>query len=141
VHVRVGSRPDARVLKAAAVLTCAVLAAWIAACRSNPAAQITAEWMLDPSPPVANGDVVARVTLRDGARNPVLGAKLRLEGQMSHPGMAPVVADLQERDGGTYEGRVKLTMAGDWVLVVDGQLADGTRITRQLEVPGIRPAG
>ena len=138
--MRVGSRVDARLLKAAVIVTCAVLTAWVAGCRSNPADQITAEWMLDPSPPVANGDVVARVTLRDGAKSPVRGAKLRLEGQMSHPGMAPVVSDLQERNGGTYEGRVKLTMAGDWILVVDGQLADGTRITRQLELPGIRSA-
>jgi hypothetical protein len=118
-----------------------VFAAWVAGCRSDPSDQITAEWTLDPSPPVAGGEVVARVELRDQGQKPVLGAKLHLEGQMSHPGMAPVGSDLVERGNGSYEARLKLTMAGDWVLVLTGEIPGGSRITKQLDLPGVRTAG
>jgi hypothetical protein len=111
-----------------------------AGCRSDPSGQIDAEWTLDPSPPVAGSDVLAHVTLRDSAKMPVLGAKLRVEGQMSHPGMAPVISDLTERGGGVYDAHLKLTMAGDWTLVLTGELANGARITKHLDLPGV-PAG
>jgi len=85
--------------------------------------------------------LIARITLRDRSQAPVVGAKLRLEGQMSHPGMAPVVAELAERGDGQYEAQMQLTMAGDWILVVSGQLRDGTRIVKQIDLAGVRPAG
>ena len=141
MHVRVAPRAQSRALKAALLLTCAVCAAWVAGCRSNPSDQITAEWMLDPSPPVAGGEIVAHVVLRDEAQKPIVGAKLHLEGQMSHPGMAPVGSDLIERGNGSYEARLKLTMAGDWVLVLTGEIPGGARITKQLELPGVRAEG
>jgi hypothetical protein len=54
--------------------------------------------------------------------------------------MAPVVADVSERGDGVYEARLQFSMAGDWMLVLTGELADGRRITKQLEVPGVAPA-
>jgi hypothetical protein len=53
--------------------------------------------------------------------------------------MVPVVVDAVESPGGTYVGRLQFSMAGDWLLVVSGSLADGTRVTEQLELPGVRP--
>ena len=138
MHVRVAPRAHARVLTFALILIGAACASTAAGCRSDPSGQIDAEWTLDPSPPVAGSDVLAHVTLRDNAKMPVLGAKLRLEGQMSHPGMAPVVSDLLERGGGVYDAHLKLTMAGDWTLVVTGELSNGVRITKQLDLPGVR---
>ena len=55
--------------------------------------------------------------------------------------MTPVVADLTERTEGVYEARLQLTMAGDWILVVSGQLRDGTHIVKQIDLAGVRPAG
>ena len=55
-------------------------------------------------------------------RNPSTGARLRLEGLMSHPGMAPVVAEVVERGDGAYDAPLQFTMAGDWILFVTGQL-------------------
>ena len=142
MHVRVAPRAHPRVLTAALILTVAVHAAWAAGCRSDPSDRYTAEWTLDPSPPVAGGEVLARVTLRDDAQKPVVGAKLHLEGQMSHPGMTPVISDLTERGGGTYDARIRITMAGDWVLVLTGQTHGGVRITKQIDLPGVRrPTG
>jgi hypothetical protein len=80
------------------------------------------------------------MTLRDRDQKPVTGARLRLEGLMSHPGMAPVVADVVERDAGTYDAPLQFTMAGDWILLVTGQLADGTPLNKRIEIAGVRPA-
>jgi len=96
---------------------------------------------VEPSPPLAGSDTVARITLRDSARNPVLGAKVHLEGLMSHPGMKPVLSEAVERSGGTYEATLRLTMEGDWTLVLAGELRDGTRITKQLDLSGVRRTG
>jgi hypothetical protein len=137
--VRVAQRAHACVLTIALILSGAVCASTAAGCRFDPSGQIDAEWTLDPSPPVAGSDVLAHVTLRDSAKMPVLGAKLRVEGQMSHPGMAPVISDLTERGGGVYDAHLKLTMAGDWTLVLTGELANGARITKQLDLPGVQP--
>lgn len=132
-------RAHARFLTASILV--GALAASIAGCRaSDPSEAINAAWTVDPSPPAAGQALVVRVTLTDRDR-PVTGAKLRLEGQMSHPGMAPVISDLVERGNGTYEGHLQLTMAGDWVLVVTGELAGGQRLTKQLDIPGVPPAG
>ena len=59
---------------------------------------------------------------------------------MSHPGMAPVVSVMQERENGTYVAPIEFTMAGDWILVVSGDLPQRGRLTRQIEVVGVRPA-
>jgi hypothetical protein len=83
---------------------------------------------------------MTRITLRNTATNaPIGGAKLRLEGHMSHPGMTPVTAPVVERGPGEYEAQLRFTMAGDWVLVLTGDLPDGGRLTRQLDVVGVRP--
>ena len=120
-------------------LAAAVLAA---GCRErDPAADVTAAWTIDPGPPSAASETIARITLQDARQQPVRGAALRLEAHMSHPGMAPVTASLTESHDGVYETRMTFSMAGDWVLVVSGTLADGRRILRQLEVAGVRPAG
>ncbi len=85
-------------------------------------------------------DTITRITLRDDMNAPVVGAKLRLEGHMSHPGMTPVVTKVTERGAGEYEARIQFSMAGDWVLVLTGELPGGDRVTRQLDVVGVRPA-
>lgn len=140
MHVRVGSRALARVLTA--VLLVGAVAASTVGCRpADPSSDIDAAWTLDPSLPLVGDPVVVRITLSDRAQHPISGGKLRLEGQMSHPGMAPVVSELVDRGNGTYEGRLKLTMAGDWTLVITGELAGGQRVTKQLDIPGVRPAG
>ena len=54
--------------------------------------------------------------------------------------MAPVIAAVIERGGGNYEAALRFTMAGDWILVVSGQLPDGVPFKKQIEIAGIRPA-
>ena len=105
---------------------------------------VAAAWKIEPSPPIANAPAVVRVMLyvpggMDAHRTAVVSsAKLRLEAHMPHPGMAPVTADMIERAAGNYESSVRLSMDGAWTLVVTGTLADGRRITKQMEVTAVR---
>ena len=121
-----------------ALLACAVAAA----CgRPDAGADVSVAWTIEPAPPSTGAATVAELTLKDERQQPIRGARLQLEAHMSHPGMSPVTTALAETGSGVYAGRLQFSMAGDWLLVVSGQLADGTRFTRQLEVPGVQPAG
>ena len=136
MHVRVASR------RRAIRLSLAVLAGGFASACGQPEAgsDVTINWTIEPAPPAVSAPGVVRVTLRDARQQPVRGARLQLEGQMSHPGLAPVLATLVEQPDGSYQAPFQFTMAGDWVLVVTGELAGVGRITRQIEVTGVRPA-
>ena len=98
-------------------------------------------WKIEPTPPVTGAVTVVQFTLHHPDGKPAEGAKLHLEAHMSHPGMAPVTANVTERGNGAYEARVHLTMAGDWVFVVTGGLPDGARITRQIAIAAAGPSG
>jgi hypothetical protein len=70
---------------------------------------------------------------------PVTGARLRVHAFMSHPGMAPLSAPVEEQGSGRYRARVTFTMAGDWVLRLQGTRADGRGIDVQESVRIQRP--
>jgi hypothetical protein len=139
----VAPRAQHRVLTALLVfcsLSCLAGCGRRAAGAPDAADAIRVSWTLEPTPPVVGTPIVARLTLRDSAQQPVTGARLRLEGLMSHPGMAPVNAAVVERGNGEYDAPLQFTMAGDWILVVTGELPGGTPITKQIEIVGVRPA-
>jgi hypothetical protein len=116
-----------------------LLACVVAGCRDHgDSHDVTIEWSLDPARPIAGGNTTAVFSVRRAGGQPLTGARLRLEAHMSHPGMTPITVDLAERGDGRYETTLAFTMAGDWVLVMTGTLDDGTRITRELEVGGVR---
>jgi len=146
VHVCVASRAQRRVLTAV-LLACSLATTACAApgCdvhwdrERESSGAINVSWTLDPSPPLAGTPIVVRLTLRDRDQKPVTGARLRLEGLMSHPGMAPVTAAVTERGNGEYEAPLQFTMAGDWILLVTGELPGGMGFTRQIEINGVRP--
>lgn len=113
----------------------AILAAMmaVAACRApSPAADLTVHWQLVPAAPVVGREVGADVTVQLPNGNPVVGARLRLEGHMSHPGMAPVIVPMTDRGGGRYRAAVTLTMSGEWVMFVSGTLADGRAVRQRV---------
>jgi hypothetical protein len=114
--------------------TAILLACWTTACTSGTnGAPVAATWRLDPTSPASHAETRLQLTLRDASGRPVRGARLRVEAHMSHPGMAPVLADAREQSDGIYAARLDLTMAGHWTLVATGELADGTSITRTLD--------
>jgi hypothetical protein len=144
--VRVAPRAQRSRLTAAVILACSLAAGCaVPGCdvhweRERDSSDVGIAWALDPSPPLAGTPIVVRLTLRDRDQKPVTGARLQLEGLMSHPGMAPVVAAVTERGNGEYEAPLQFTMAGDWILLVTGELPGGMPIKKQIEINGVRPA-
>jgi YtkA-like len=88
--------------------------------------------------PVRVGSVSITLGLYDAATKPVAGAHITLEGDMSHPGMAPVFGETNEIAPGHYQGRLQFVMPGDWVVLVHARLANGKRLERQIEVRGVQ---
>jgi YtkA-like len=108
---------------------------------SRASSTVTVAWHVEPRQPVTGPSTVFRLSLLNEHGQPLRGASLRLDAHMPHPGMAPVSGDVVDRGDGEYEARLRLTMEGDWVVVVTGTLADGSRITGQTQVVAVRPTG
>lgn len=103
-----------------------------------PAAGVTVACDVAPAAPTTKAPATVTVTLADAAKAPVAGARVRVEGNMSHPGMEPVFADAREVAPGKYEAPFSFDMAGDWVLTVDATLAGGAKVTKDVKVSGVR---
>ncbi len=83
-----------------------------------------------PSAP-AVGDGMLLVTLRDPDGKPVTGARLQVEGNMSHAGMQPSFGKVVSEEAGQYTVAIAWTMGGDWSVDVRATLADGRVVTRR----------
>jgi hypothetical protein len=103
--------------------------------------RIDVQWKMTPASPVVGTSALGEVTLRDAGRRPVRRARLVVEGHMTHPGMAPVIATATEREAGVYEVHLEFTMRGEWILLVTGELPDGRKLRQQLDVANARPEG
>ena len=82
------------------------------------------------------------ITLRptDGFGNPVTGARIFLEGHMSHAGMTAVGIKTSELEAGRYVGVMELSMAGDWIIIARVIVPDRGEIERQFEIKGVLPS-
>lgn len=88
--------------------------------------------------PYRTGVAQLTVTLTDvKTESPLTGARVRLEGNMTHPGMVPVEAAAAERQAGVYEAPVDLNMAGDWIFLIEATLPDGRRAQAQVDLPNV----
>lgn len=122
-----------------ALLLCA---AWTAAgCQragtADGAMDVKLDLTLRPNPPMV-GSAVATVQLTGKDGGPVEGAAVKLEGNMNHAGMKPVFADAKETRPGHYEATLELTMGGDWFVLVHAILADGRKLSRKVDIPGVK---
>lgn len=71
---------------------------------------------------------------------PVTGAQITLEGDMSHPGMSPVFSEGTEIGAGLYQGRLDFNMAGDWIVLAHIKLANGQTLEHQMNLRAVRPS-
>jgi hypothetical protein len=127
---------------AAGWLLAAGLLASSAAC-AKPAADspgspdsIALTWTLRPERPTL-GPATLTLTLGE-PHAAASGTRVRVVGHMTHPGMQPVEATVTPRGQGVYDAALSFTMAGDWALLATIELADGRRIERRIDVPGVR---
>lgn len=98
--------------------------------------EIGIELSVSPDPP-ATGLATLVLNLTDEQNQPISGATIELEGNMTHAGMVPVFSQAQENQPGIYEAPLEFTMGGDWFIIVKATLPDGRQLERQVDVPGV----
>jgi hypothetical protein len=91
---------------------------------------------IEPDPPQI-GPATVTVILTDADGQPIQGAQMEVEGNMSHAGMVPVLASARETEAGRYEADLEFTMVGDWFMLVRADLPDGRSMERKIDVPGV----
>ena len=104
--------------------------------RSEQAPDLTLAHEVSPQPP-RTGQVTITLRLTDTSGTAVTGARIKLEGNMSHAGMAPVFVDATETEPGRYRSIMELSMAGDWHVSARVTLPDGRQFERQFEIKGV----
>lgn len=111
---------------------------FISACQDkiDPAKNILVQHEVQPSPPHV-GHSTVHVTLTDPAGGPISGAHVNMEADMSHPGMAPVFFSASESSPGSFTGAVDLNMPGDWTILLHITLANGAKVEKQFDLPGV----
>jgi YtkA-like len=105
--------------------------------RGDTAPDIVIEHKIAPDPP-RTGRATITLKLADSAGKPINGARISLEGNMSHAGMRPVFSDARELEAGRYEAPLEFTMSGDWIILVNLTLPDGRKLQREIAVKGIQ---
>jgi YtkA-like protein len=116
------------------------LALWHAAGCGKPA-ETPSAFVVEPeiAPwPVRVGAATVTLRISDAGGHALSGARIALEADMSHAGMRPEFGEAREIAAGRYQGRLTLTMAGDWVVLMHIALPGGRKLERQLEVKGVR---
>ena len=86
-----------------------------------------------PFPPHI-GDSRLVIQVADKSGSPIDDAHLAIKGDMTHAGMVPILAEVDGGDDGVYSVPFEWTMAGDWVVTVDIQLADGTKAQKRFDM-------
>lgn len=111
------------------------LSAGLAGCRRGQGRADTARlsWSFSPDPPRV-GPAILVLSLVDARAQPVEGVRWRVEGDMTHPGMRPIMANVTPGAGGGYEAHLEFTMAGDWVLLVRADWAGGQHLDRSISL-------
>jgi hypothetical protein len=90
---------------------------------------------VDPASPVVGqpATIIVIVTDRRTGR-PQAGAAVHVDAHMSHPGMAPVIADAVEQPAGAYRASLVLSMAGGWDARVVATMPDGDRVQQDTKL-------
>jgi hypothetical protein len=111
------------------------------ACRHKSAsvAEFNFEHEISPQP-ARVGPVTITLRIADASGKPVTGARIAIEGNMSHAGMTPVFAEATETGDGRYRASLELSMAGDWIVLVHATIPDGRKLEHQFEIDGVAPA-
>jgi uncharacterized protein (DUF58 family) len=115
-------------------LVSAVLLA-VAGCHRSgrPEPEIRVDREITPQP-VRVGPATVTVHLTDAAKKPVSRATIKVEADMSHPGMSPVFGEAEETAPGSYQAHLDLNMGGDWVVLLHIKLSDARQIERKMDV-------
>jgi len=106
--------------------------------RGDASPVVTVEHAISPEPPKV-GPATVILKLANTAARPVPGARITVEAEMSHAGMAPVFEEASETGPGEYRAHLKFAMVGDWVILLHIRLPGGQTLERQFNVDSVRP--
>lgn len=121
-----------------AIAACAVVLFGVACRLTEPTPEMRVETEISPSPPRV-GPITVNLKLTDFLTSKLVsGARIQVEGNMTHAGMTPVFANATELEPGRYRATLELTMSGDWVVLIHAALPDGRQIERRVDVKGVR---
>ncbi len=82
--------------------------------------------LIEPLFPPAVGKDTLNIRLFDENDNPINDATIAVRADMTHAGMIPILGNATEGDKGLYKVPFEWTMGGDWVVVIQATLPDGT---------------
>ena len=102
----------------------------------EPQPALKVQFELAPQPPRMGPGVITLV-VADVEGEAISGAHVSLEGDMTHAGMGPVIAEAKEMGAGRYQAPFEFSMGGDWVVLVHITLPSGQTVERQFEVRGV----
>ena len=100
--------------------------------QADQAAEIELTMQTEASPTVGPAEILLSFT--DPAGEPVELRDLELRGDMTHPGIVPVIVEPERVAAGRYQANLEWTMAGDWQLTIQGQLEDGRELKRTIDL-------
>ena len=125
-------------LKRKSIIALCICLVLVQACRrqSDSLPSLSIAHKVSPQPPRV-GQVTITLSVNDASGQPVSGAHVNLEGNMSHPGMVPVFVDVREMEPGRYVSTMELSMAGDWLVTAHMTLSDGRKFDHQFEIKGV----
>jgi hypothetical protein len=111
------------------------LAGCTRASTSGSALTITME--VTPNPPIVGMTTVDLQVLEPNGQ-PLQGAHVEVEGSMTHAGMTPEIAAVDEVAPGHYRALLPLSMSGDWLVTVIVHMADGQVVEKTLALPPVQ---
>lgn len=82
--------------------------------------------LIEPLFPPGIGTYTMNIRLFDENDNPVDDAQIAIKADMTHAGMVPILASATDGDKGLYKVPFEWTMGGEWVIVIQATLPDGT---------------
>ncbi|MBS1841682.1 MAG: FixH family protein [Acidobacteria bacterium] len=111
--------------------------------KSAPVRLVAMRCMVEGPERVGRNTITCKLTAEDKiARTdealPVEGARVTLEGNMTHPGMSPAFGEAKETLPGSYTGTLDLNMRGDWVVTVHVSMQDGARLEQEIKVQNLQ---
>jgi hypothetical protein len=105
--------------------------------RATPASDLRIE--LRAADTIHTGAATLTIHVTNAAGQPMEDAAVTVEGNMTHAGMAPVLATGQGGADGLYSVPFDWTMAGDWVVTVKVTLPDGRQAQADFPVGVTEP--
>jgi hypothetical protein len=91
----------------------------------KPETGLQIDWRFEPEEPVV-GDSTLIITVRDASGQAINNATVTARGDMNHAGMVPLIETVAAGNDGEYFLPFAWSMAGDWVVEITVELADGT---------------